>query len=210
MRKSDRVQAVYAASSNTELKSRYDDWAKAYDRDLGADSAWRSPHVAVEYFAKHVAADATVLDVGAGTGLVGQRLRALGYDDLHGIDLSPGMLAVAREKAVYRELRQMTLGERLDYADDTFDAAIGVGVFTTGHAPAAAFDELVRITRLEGVIVFSLRSGEIEATFKAHFAALEHGGRWRLVERSPPFQPLPEDEPDVVHRIWVYRVVQAR
>ena len=88
-----------------------------------------------------MAADAKVLDAGAGTGLVGERLCEAGYRDLVGIDLSPGMLAVARGKDVYRELRQTNLGESLAFPDDAFDAVISVGVFTTGHAPAHAFDD---------------------------------------------------------------------
>ena len=206
MRKSDRVQSVYAARSDAELASRYDDWAGEYDDDLGADSAWISPRVAVEYVVRHVAADANILDAGAGTGLVGQRLAAAGYANLHGIDLSPGMLAVARGKSVYRELRRMTLGTPLAFPDDAFDAVVAVGVFTTGHAPAHAFDELVRITKPGGVIVFSLRTGPIETAFAQHFAALDDADRWFLVERSEPFQPLPKDEPEVTHRVWVYGV----
>ena len=203
---SDRVQAVYAAKDNAELASRYDDWAYEYDRDLGVDSAWISPRIAVDHLAKHVAADARILDAGAGTGLVGQRLAAAGYADLHAIDLSPGMLAVARGKSVYRELRRMTLGAPLAFPDDTFDAVVAVGVFTTGHAPPVAFDELVRITKPRGVIVFSLRTGELEDAFARHFAVLDAAGKWCLAERSGRFQPLPEEEPDVTHRVWVYRV----
>ena len=205
MRKGDRVQSVYAARSNAELASRYDEWANEYDRDLGADSAWASPRVAVEVFAKYATRDAKILDAGAGTGLVGERLAAAGFSDLHAIDLSPAMLAVARRKSVYRTLRPMTLGAPLAFADDAFDAVIAVGVFTTGHAPAHAFDELVRITKPQGVIVFSLRTGEIEDAFARHFAVLEAAGGWRLAERSERFQPLPEAEPEVTHRVWVYR-----
>ena len=205
-RKTYRLQSVYAARNTAELGSRYDDWAADYDVDLGSDSAWISPRIAVGFLAKYVAADAKVLDAGAGTGLVGERLCEAGYRDLLGIDLSPGMLAVARGKGVYRELRQMNLGESLAFPDDAFDAVISVGVVTTGHAPAHAFDELVRVTRPGGVMVFSLRAGEIEEAFMAYFATMDSAGRWHRVECSEPFQPLPEDGPDVIHRIWVYRV----
>ena len=206
MGKRDRVQSVYSATSNAELEARYNDWAGEYDRDLGAASAWVSPSAAVTLFAKHVAADARVLDAGAGTGLVGERLLAAGYRNLTAIDLSPGMLAVARGKDVYREVRQMTLGETLAFADDAFDAVIAVGVFTTGHAPVHAFDELTRVTRAGGLIVFSLRTEQIEEAFNAYLTASTAAGRWRLVECSEPFRPLPEDEPEVMHRVWVYRI----
>ena len=88
------------------------------------------------------------------------------------------------------------------------DAVISVGVFTTGHAPAHAFDELARITKPGGFIVFSLRTELYdEGGFRETLADLEAAGRWCLAERSEPYQPLRKGEPEVAHRIWVYRVM---
>ena len=202
----NRVQWVYAAKNNRELEARYDQWAPEYDKDLTEEFEWIGPQVAVELFARHVAPGARILDVGAGTGLVGERLVTAGYRDLQAMDLSPGMLDVARQKNIYGQLWQMTLGEHLAFATDTFDAVIGVGVFTTGHAPAHAFDELVRITRDGGHIVFSLKTDLYEQKgFGQHLADLEAAGRWSLVERSERYHPLPKGEPEVVHRVWVYQ-----
>ena len=93
----NRVQWVYAAKNNRELEARYDQWAPEYDKDLTEEFEWIGPQVAVELFARHVAPGARILDVGAGTGLVGERLVAAGYHDLQAMDLSPGMLDVARQ-----------------------------------------------------------------------------------------------------------------
>lgn len=203
----NRVQWVYAARNNRELEARYDQWASEYDSDLTEEFEWTSPRVAVELFAKHVAPAAKILDVGAGTGLVGECLLRTGYRDLHAMDLSPGMLEVARQKNIYEKLWRMTLGERLAFAADAFDAVIGVGVFTTGHAPVRAFDELVRITKGGGHIVFSLKTDlYAREGFGQYLAHLETAGRWRLVERSAPYHPLPKGEPEVVHRVWIYRI----
>ena len=203
----NRVQWVYAAKDNRELEARYDEWAPLYDRDLTEDFEWLSPRVAVDALARHARQEATILDVGAGTGLVGECLIDAGYRDLQAMDLSPGMLEVARQKNIYGKLWQMTLGERLSFASDTFDAVIGVGVFSTGHAPVHAFDELVRITRGGGHIVFSLKTDVYEQDgFGQYLADLEAAGNWRLVERSERFHPLPKGEPKVMHRVWVYRV----
>ena len=203
----NRVQWVYAAKNNRELGTRYDEWAQEYDQDLQEEFHWIAPRVTVELFARHVPEDAEILDAGVGTGLVGEQLVAAGYRHLHGIDLSPGMLRVARGKALYRDLRRMTLGEPLDFADDRFDAVVSVGVFTTGHAPAHAFDELVRIVKPGGHIAFSLRADTPEQRGVAEYlGGLEAAGRWSLVERSDPYRPLPKGEPEVVHHVWVYRV----
>ncbi|MCY4056856.1 MAG: class I SAM-dependent methyltransferase [Gammaproteobacteria bacterium] len=202
----DRVQWVYAAKNNRELEERYDEWADEYDRDLREEFDWIAPRATVGLFGKYVAQDAKILDAGVGTGLVGECLIDAGYHDLHGIDLSMRMLDMARRKAMYRELRQMTLGEALDFADDTFDAVVSVGVFTTGHAPAHAFDELIRITRNGGYIFFSLKTELHEAGFGQYLDGLETACKWSLVERSERYRPMPKGEPEVEHQVWVYRV----
>ena len=116
------------------------------------------------------------------------------------------MLDEARNKNVYRELRQMVLGEHLDFETAQFDAVISVGVFTLGHAPARAFDELVRVTKAGGYIAFSLRPDVYEKQgFKEKQTALEAAGKWQLVEASEPFQMLPKGEPEVYHKVWLYK-----
>ena len=205
----NRVQWVYSSTNNRELAERYDQWAADYDQDLDEDFGWVSPRRTAEVLARHVPRNAKILDAGAGTGLVGEELGRLGYQDIHAMDLSLGMLEVARSKGVYRDFRQMALGNELDYETDTFDAVISVGVFTEGHAPPQGLVEIVRITKGDGFIVFSLRIDLYEdGGFKEYQAEMEERGKWQLVELSDPFQPLPKGEPEMLHKVWVYRVAR--
>ena len=202
-----RVQWVYESTTNKELEDRYDQWASDYDKDLAEEFAWNSPQNAADLFAKHVAKSAKILDAGAGTGLVGECLAQAGYGNLVAMDLSLGMLEEAKGKNVYNGFRQMALGEHLDFPTDEFDAVISVGVFTQGHAPASSFNELVRITKPGGLIVFSLRVDLYETGgFKEFQSGLESSGKWELAEVTDKFQPLPKGEPEVWHQIWGYRV----
>ena len=202
-----RVQWVYASTNNRELEERYDQWATEYDRDLEEDFAWNAPQTAARVFAKLVPKSAKILDAGAGTGLVGEVLAGLGYRDLVAIDLSQGMLKEAQSKNVYAELRRMVLGEALDFYSGLFDAVISVGVFTLGHAPPTAFDELARVTKPGGYVVFSLRTDVYEkGGFKEKQNELEAQGKWKLAEVSEEFRPLPRGEPEVFHQIWAYQV----
>ena len=57
-------------------------------------------------------------------GIMGEILRAMGYGNIAGFDASEGMLARARAKDIYRDLRPGLLGAPLDYAGDTFAAAV--------------------------------------------------------------------------------------
>lgn len=201
------VQWVYSSKNERELAERYDEWAKTYDEDLDKDFGWVGPRFAVETAAKHVAKSARILDAGAGTGLVGKLLAERGYTDLIAMDLSGGMLAEAGKKNAYKGFHRMTMGEPLGFASGSFDAVISVGALTVGHAPARSLDELVRVTRSGGVVVFTLRPDVYEEDgFREKQAELESAGKWELAEVTEPVQVLPKGEPEVLHRVWVYRV----
>jgi len=135
-------------------------------------------------------------------------LAEAGFAHLDGLDLSPGMLAEARRKAVYCDLREATLGEVLDYESGGYDGVLASGVLTTGHAPATCLDELVRITRPGGHVIFTLRSDAGGPPgFEEKMSDLAHASRWELVERGDEFQAMPIGEPNVLLRVWAFRVI---
>ncbi len=206
----ERVQWICSSKDNKELEERYNQWAKDYDTDLDEGLGWMGPQHAVELFARLVPKAVRILDAGAGTGLVGELLTGQGYNNIVAMDLSSGMLEEARKKNVYREFHQMMMGGPLDYATDSFDAVISVGVLTEGHAPASSLDELIRITRPGGYIVFSLRPDVYRDNgFKEKQNALEADGKWKLVEVSEEFRHLPKGKADAYHQIWAYQVVSS-
>ena len=156
---------------------------------------------------KYVSKDARILDAGAGTGLVGALMAERGYQDLVAMDLSSGMLDEARKKNVYKEFHQMVMGETLGFDTDAFDAVMSVGVLTVGHAPASSLDELVRVTKPGGHIIYTLRPDLFEeGGFKEKHAELEAAGMWKVGEVSEPTRILPKGEPDVFHQVWVQEV----
>ena len=54
------------------------------------------PFLIAAWVARYVpVGEGPLLDAGCGTGLSGPSLKALGYDDIAGLDLSPEMLSVA-------------------------------------------------------------------------------------------------------------------
>ena len=203
----ERVQWVYASENNEQIEERYDQWANEYDEDLADDFGYVMPRMAAEIFERFVAKDARVLDAGAGTGLVGVELNRLGYDNLEAMDISRGMLEVAGAKNVYGALHQKVMGEPLGFETDSYDATIGVGVLTLGHAPASSLDELVRVTKPGGVIAFTLRPDVYRQNgFREKQDELAAEGKWELVDVTGEFQGMPKGEPDVFFQVWVYRV----
>ena len=90
---------------------------------------------------------------------------------------------------------------------DSYDAAIGVGVFTLGHAPASSFDELARVVRPGGFVAFTLRPDVYEQNgFREKQRQLESDGAWELARATEEFQGMPKGEPDVLFQVWIYRV----
>ena len=206
--KDNLIQWIYASKNEEELEERYDVWAKSYEADLDKDFGWYGPIRAVESFIRYVEKDARVLDAGAGTGLVGKLLSEAGFTNIVGMDLSLGMLEEARNKGVYTQLDQMTMGETLGYETDSFDAVVTVGVLTVGHAPVDSLDELIRITKPGGHIVYTLRPDLAEeGGYKEKHAQLEAAGLWKLAELGEPTQILPKGEPDVYHQVYVFEIL---
>ncbi len=190
------IQWIYSSKDNAELEARYDQWAASHDRDLNTGFGWSSPRKAVDAFARRVPRHGCILDAGAGTGIVGALLHEAGFRYLVAMDLSRGMLDEAARKSVYREYHRMEMGLPLDFPPRFFDAVISVGVFTVGHAPARSLDELVRITRPGGHIVFSLRPDTCEQDgFRERQSLLEAEGKWRLVEEGEAYRPMPRGSP---------------
>lgn len=201
------LEKVYNAKNREELAEGYDLWAENYDQDL-MRFGYKMPAIMTGYAGRYLTPDdGTILDAGAGTGIAGELLSVLGYTDLVGIDLSQGMLDVAAKKNLYSELHQMILGEHLDFEDDAFAATVSIGTFTLGHAPASGFDELIRVTKPGGKILFGVRADVYQdGGFKEKQESLEQAGKWQLVEMTEPFQTLPLGEPEVHNQIFVYNV----
>ena len=85
---SARVKWVYSSQSSDEVKGRYDAWAESYDHDLTTTYDYVLPAITAQDFVRWVEPGASILDAGAGTGLVGVELHRLGYTDLTAMDIS--------------------------------------------------------------------------------------------------------------------------
>ncbi len=198
---------AFAGGGADGIAAHYAAWADSYEADNAA-LGFRTPALCAALFARHVPRDAgPVLDAGCGTGLAGDLLTVLGYGDLTGIDLTPAMLDRARARGIYARLAPAELGRPLDLPTDGFAATIASGVFTEGHAPAAAFDEIARVTRPGGHVVFNVKTDILETEgFAAKIAALEADGRWQVVDRSAPFRAFLDPATDARSRLFACRI----
>ncbi len=164
--------------------------------------------------ARYVSQEAVrpVLDAGAGTGAAGEALAARGFGNVTAIDLSPEMLEQAAAKGVYTQTFVADLAEPLDiFPRGHFHAAILVGVFSYGQAPAWALDEIVRVVEPGGVIAFTVRDDFFEEDamgVRSRCKELAERGAWRLLEVSESAQYLPKKDPKAMFHVRAYRVLQ--
>lgn len=204
----DTLDKVYGAETPDESREAYDEWAAKYDADTLKDG-FCLPWIGAGFLARHAARDAgPVLDAACGTGLVGTALSALNFPDIVGLDLSPGMLSVARARGVYARLAEQELGRPIPEPDGAFAAFCCFGAFGPGHAPTESLDELARVTRRGGVGVFNLvERSYVEQGFAAKIEAMTAAGVWRERERSPAFRAFLLAEPDLLCRIFVMEIL---
>jgi ubiquinone/menaquinone biosynthesis C-methylase UbiE len=196
---------VFQSRNPEELASRYDEWAATYDEDMGDHGG---PAETVAALARHVSAEARILDAGCGTGLGGQLLAAQGFPQPDGLDLSAGMLWEAEKKGCYKALHRQALGEPLDLPSAQYDAVMVVGVFARAHAPSTSLLELIRVTRPGGHIAFTLRPEFMMGTdFKDALERLTAAGQWRLIETTEPFDGRYKEFPGINLQVWVYQVL---
>ncbi|MDA0998798.1 MAG: class I SAM-dependent methyltransferase [Proteobacteria bacterium] len=179
---------VYDAKAPDQVAAVYDGWAETYDAEM-ARAGYRHPAVGLALLARHAPHGAgPVLDAGCGTGLLGDWLGILGFAPVEGLDISDGMLAIARRKGSYARLHHLALGTALPFADGAFTAVISTGVFTTGHVGAEGLPELARITRPGGVIVLTVKTTLWEQGLGSALAA-DPG--LEIVEQTAPYVSMP-------------------
>jgi len=202
------LEKVYHAGNREDLLKLYERWADTYDADLQHVGYLHAP-VITGLVARFVPdRTSAILDAGVGTGAIGHILSIIGYGNLSGIDMSEAMLAKAGARGCYGDLRRAVLGETLDFADGRFDAIISTGTFTNGHAPASAFDELARILKPGGYLMFTV--GTViweEQGFRQKLGALEAHKQLLPVETSAIYAPMPYSplESGFTTRAHIYR-----
>ena len=134
---------------------------------------------------------AHIVDLGCGTGLVGQELHKLGYKNIDGVDISPELLKVAENKGVYGMLSVGFMAsegcKNLGIDANQYDAAICIGVFTIGHVKGKGFDDLVHVVKPGGLACFTIReciANDPEYGYNEKMDELVKLKKWKLASKS--------------------------
>lgn len=199
---------TYEANNKSELIEAYGAWAETYDTDSIDRFGYTAPEVTAKCLAKYTQPESRVLDLGAGTGLVGEFLAKEGFTNITALDLSDDMLAVARKKDCYKEFLVMD-AEALDINDDSYDVGISVGTFTPNHFGLKAMNEFVRVVRPGGIVCLSLRDdfvADISNGFANHLKELEKAKILDPLLTTPSQLYTRNISEDITFRCWVWGV----
>ena len=175
---------IYKLSSKDDILKYYKKWTEnnQYNKDM---IVWNyaAPFIATKLLDKYSPnQNINILDAGCGSGLVGEELKKIGYNNIKGIDFSQNMLNLIK-KEIYQHLELADLNKELKYPDNYFDAIICVGTFTYGHVKANALDEFIRVTKQKGLICFTINEGiYTEYKFDEKIKKLKNNNLWEILE----------------------------
>lgn len=177
------VDEAYHLEDEDSMVDFYKKWAADYDHQMLDKLGYSSPTKIAQQLSKQLSdTEASVFDVGCGTGLTCVFLAEKGYTNLDGIDLSPEMVGVARERGIYRELLVGDVTQKLQRDDASYDAVISSGTFTHGHVGPEPLDEIFRILKPGGILACTVHLDLWETMgFKARFETLVKQGTAQLI-----------------------------
>jgi len=176
---------VPARAPDGFLTAVFDDMAESFDEKLVSKLSYRGPNIIADLLAGYLAADGAldVLDGGCGTGLCGPVLAPYARH-LTGVDLSPGMLAKARECKLYDDLVEAELTAYLQEREQEFDLIAMADTLIYFGDLTALFAAVGQALRPAGAFAFTV---EVTAESARREAAeydlgpsgrYSHGGRY--------------------------------
>lgn len=133
----------------------YRDWAASYDQGFAVEMQYNLPaHVAAAFLGSR--GQGPVLDVGAGTGLVAEALRKMGFEEtIDAVDFSTPMLERAAEKRIYGGLHQADITKPLTLPRH-YGGIVSSGTFTAGHVGPEAMPNLLAVARPQAQFALSI------------------------------------------------------
>ena len=129
-----------------------DEMITAYDEEAEA-TGWYGPEVVFGLTYAYVQPGQSMLDIGIGTGL-GSILFLKAGLEIHGMDISPQMLAACRSKG-FSSLHLQDLSKTpYPFDPESIDHAVCTGVLNFFSDPSPVFQEASRILRKGGLFAF--------------------------------------------------------
>jgi predicted TPR repeat methyltransferase len=139
----------------------FDDYAPRFDVHLIKNLHYRAPALIAEALSAVASGRrfASALDLGCGTGLMGEALRDRA-DHLTGVDLSAAMIAKARERAIYDELIVGDAVAPMRERQGTFDLIVAADSLVYLGDLTPLFTAVGTALTTDGLFAFSVETHE--------------------------------------------------
>jgi len=140
----------------------YDSWSDNYEDDLVIVGNYNGYIKCAEAFVKlGLNHKVQILDLAAGTGLLGRELTSQGYVTIDGLDKSLGMLGQARKQGIYKNYIHASVDGlgTIPVNNDSYDVIVCSNGFAPGQIYPSAFPELLRVVRPGGYILIAMKDG---------------------------------------------------
>ena len=155
------------------IENLFDRYASKFEQSLVVNLSYDIPEVVRQLAVETHGSGSlgSILDLGCGTGLIGERIRAH-CTYLEGIDLSRKMLDLAKSKNVYDKLDHFDIVEYLSDAELGFDYFIATDVFVYLGELSEVFRLIKSKNKKTGKLIFSTEHTNAEGFH------LEKSGRY--------------------------------
>jgi predicted TPR repeat methyltransferase len=144
------------------VRNLFDTYAPRFEAELTGTLGYQTPDALAALLRQSglpPEAALDVLDAGCGTGLSGQALRPWARH-MTGVDLSPRMLDVARQRGIYEALEEAELVEFLAAHRGAYDLVAAADVLNYLGDLAPALNAMAAALRPGGHAAFSIETGE--------------------------------------------------
>jgi predicted TPR repeat methyltransferase len=155
------LENAYKLKTPDDSVAYYNAFAPTYDSDFAAQLGWNTPKAIAKAYLSQAKDDVPIADIGCGTGYVAMEL-GLPREKIDGMDISPEMLAVAKQKNLYRKLYEVDLMGSLDKISNAYGAVLSAGTFTHGHLGPEPLRGLLDIARSGGFFIIGVNQTHFE------------------------------------------------
>jgi predicted TPR repeat methyltransferase len=146
---------AYGLKTQNDINDLYDEWADSYDDEV-EENGYVSPARTASALTQFLPLEASIFDIGCGTGLSGVALNNSGFLNIHGSEINLSMLVNAKKKKVYKSLIRGTISNPFPDPPGTYDAIVAIGVIGAGAAPASLLRSALKALESGGLLAFTL------------------------------------------------------
>ena len=158
------VESPWKKEERNDVEVFFKNRAHYYDRQM--EGIYNGPGIAAQTLSKLITGKGNkILDVAAGTGLVGKALFDQGFTNITALDRNEEMLKQSALKNVYSKLICGSFEEKAKcIPEHSFHACVCVGAFLTAGFlnPTISIHEMIRLVEVGGVLLLMVNATELD------------------------------------------------